>query len=199
MTPLEIAANVSMAFSILLAGRNSVHTWWIGIIGCVLFGLLFFQSQLYADVLLQIFFIVTSGFGWWQWLHGEHGHAKPISRAGYQHIAYIAPLGLLVASLHGLLLHNLTDAYAPYLDSAVLVFSVIAQWLMMQRRLECWWFWLLVNSIAIPLYASRGLYLTAFLYGCFWINAIVAFFYWRTQLRMQNTQPATDAPAHESH
>lgn len=182
MSTLEIAANVVMSVSILLAGRNSVHTWWIGIIGCVLFGLLFFQSQLYADVTLQIFFIATSAYGWMQWRHGNNGQVKPISRASFRHIALIAPLGLLVAVLYGLLLHRFTDAYAPFLDSLILTFSVIAQWLLMQRRLECWWFWLLVNGIAVPLFASRELYLTSFLYACYWVNAIVAFYYWRSQL-----------------
>lgn len=182
MSALEIAANVVMTVSILLAGRNSVHTWWIGIIGCVLFGLLFFQSQLYADVTLQIFFIVTSAYGWMQWRHGNNGKVKPITRVGLRHVVLVMPLGLLVATFYGLLLHRFTDAYAPFLDSLILTFSVIAQWLLMQRRLECWWFWLLVNSIAVPLFASRELYLTAFLYACYWVNAIVALYYWRSQL-----------------
>ena len=168
--------------SILLAGRNSVHTWWTGIIGCVLFGLLFFQAQLYADVTLQIFFVVTSAYGWMHWRRGNNGQAKPITRAGLRHVALTAPLGLLVASLYALMLHRFTDAYAPLLDSLVLTFSVIAQWLLMQRRLEAWWSWLLVNTIAVPLFASRELYLTSFLYACYWVNAIVAFFYWRSQL-----------------
>ncbi len=59
--PLEIAANVTTAAAIFLAGRNNIHTWWIGIIGCVLFGALFYQWNLYADVALQGFFIVSSG------------------------------------------------------------------------------------------------------------------------------------------
>jgi nicotinamide mononucleotide transporter len=59
------------------------------------------------------------------------------------------------------------------------VFSVIAQLLMMGRRIESWPVWLLVNTIAVPLYFSRGLYLTAFLYLCFWGNAIVSWIWWR--------------------
>lgn len=182
MSALEIACNLITTMSILLAGRNSVHTWWTGIIGCVLFGMLFFQAQLYADVTLQIFFVITSVYGWMHWRRGNNGQSKPISRAGLRHVALIAPLGLLVASLYALMLHRFTDAYAPLLDSLVLTFSVIAQCLLMQRRLEAWWFWLLVNTIAVPLFASRELYLTSFLYACYWVNAIVAFFYWRSQL-----------------
>ena len=95
----------------------------------------------------------------------------------------IAPIGLLTTAAYGALLHHYTNAYAPFLDSSVLVFSVIAQLLLLQRRVENWPLWLIVNSIAVPLYASRGLYLTAFLYGCYWINAVVSWVLWRKLAR----------------
>lgn len=79
--PLEIAANVGASACILLAGRNSVHTWWTGIIGCALFAVLFYQSKLYADVALQGFFIVSGAIGWIQWRRGDHGSALPITHA----------------------------------------------------------------------------------------------------------------------
>ena len=56
---LELAANVVITVSILLAARNSVHTWWTGIVGCVLFALVFHGAKLYAEVGLQAFFIAT--------------------------------------------------------------------------------------------------------------------------------------------
>src|SRR5271154_411947 len=66
---LEVAANAVTTLSIWLAVRNSIHTWWTSIIGCLLFLVLFFQNQLYADSLLQVFFMATSILGWWQWKH----------------------------------------------------------------------------------------------------------------------------------
>lgn len=179
MSLLEVAANGMMTISILLAGRNSVHTWWTGIAGCFLFAVLFFQVALYADVVLQLFFVMTSILGWWHWLNGAQGKALPVSRANFKKLAWTVPVGLLATAGYGSLLHFFTDAYAPFVDSAVLVFSVIAQLLLMQRRLETWAFWLLVNTIAIPLYASRELYLTAFLYAGYWINALVAWRWWQ--------------------
>ena len=52
----ELAANTVNAISILLATLNSVHTWWTGIAGCLLFGWVFLGTQLYADATLQAFF-----------------------------------------------------------------------------------------------------------------------------------------------
>ncbi len=181
--PLEIAANALTGAGIFLAGRNNIHTWWIGIIGCVLFGVLFYQTNLYADVVLQLFFIVSSGIGWRQWLKGHHGSVLPITHANLGKLVLIVPAGIAVTAGYGALLHYYTNAYAPFLDSAVLVFSVVAQLLLMQRKVENWPFWILVNTIAVPLYASRELYLTSAVYGFYWINAIVSWVVWRRQMR----------------
>jgi nicotinamide mononucleotide transporter len=183
--PLELAANAFTAVAIVLAGRNSVHTWWTGIVGCALFGLLFAQSRLYADVLLQVFFIGTGLFGWWRWLRGASGAPLPITHATVRSLLLAFPLGLGATAAYGALLYLYTNAYAPFVDSAVLVFSVIGQLLLMQRRVENWAFWLLVNTIAVPLYYSRGLYLTSALYAGFWINAIASWLFWRRKAAEQ--------------
>lgn len=179
MTTLEIAANAATAVSILLAGRNSVHTWWTGIVGAVLFALLFRSAQLYADATLQIFFVITSAIGWRLWLRGDRGRPLAITRTRPAHLGLALAAGLVVMLGYGALLHRFTDAYAPFSDSAVLALSVIAQLLLMRRKLETWPFWLAVNTVAVPLFASRGLHLTAVLYGAYWINALVAWRAWR--------------------
>jgi nicotinamide mononucleotide transporter len=199
--PLELAANAFTAAAIVLAGRNNVHTWWTGIAGCALFAVLFAQSQLYADVVLQAFFIGTGLLGWWKWLRGANGDPLPITHATLRSLLLTVPLGIGATALYGALLYHFTNAYAPFLDSAVLVFSVIGQVLMMQRRVENWAFWLLVNTIAVPLYYSRGLHLTALLYALFWINAIASWVFWRHRAAAQ-ARPAASVSSHvhiESH
>src|SRR5438094_10243128 len=94
LSPLELAANVFTALAIVLAGRNNVHTWWTGIVGTVLFGILFAGSHLYADVALQIFFVVTGIVGWWKWLRGAHGEPLPITHATLANLAWTVPLGI---------------------------------------------------------------------------------------------------------
>jgi nicotinamide mononucleotide transporter len=189
--PLELAANGFTAAAIVLAGRNNVHTWWTGIVGTALFAVLFAQSQLYADVVLQLFFVGTGLLGWWKWLRGASGEPLPITHATLRSLLLTVPLGIGATAVYGALLHHYTQAYAPFFDSAVLVFSVIGQVLMMQRRVENWAFWLLVNTIAVPLYYSRGLHLTALLYAGFWINAIASWVFWRRRAAQQASPTAT--------
>jgi nicotinamide mononucleotide transporter len=179
VSPLEIAANAFNAAAIILAGRNRVHTWWTSIVGCALFAVLFYSTRLYADVTLQGFFIIASVVGWWRWVRGARGVELPIRYSSPSLLSGCAIAGGAVAIGYGWLLHRFTDAYAPYLDSIVLAFSVLGQLLLIERRVENWWCWLLVNTIAVPLYASRGLFLTSGLYAAFWINAVVSLLRWR--------------------
>lgn len=183
---LEVACNAVNAGSIVLAARNSVHTWWTGIVGCGLFAVLFYRSQLYADVALQIFFIATSVYGWRLWLSGREGSALPVTRVAAKVLWVTVCAAICVAMVYGLMLRRFTNAYAPFVDSLVLTLSVIAQLLLMTRRYETWWFWLAVNTLSIALFGFRGLWLTAALYSAFWLNA------WFARLRWRNLVVAND-------
>lgn len=179
MSILEITANLFNIISVFFANRNNVHTWWIGIIGGVLYGVMFFEVKLYADVILQGFFILTNLYGWWAWLRGGAQREElPITRIDITQLLLFAVLALAVTIAHGALLHQLTDASFPFIDSAILVLSIIAQFLLMRRKLETWVFWFVVDAIATPLYAAKGLYLTSFIYFLFLLNAIWGLVHW---------------------
>jgi len=187
----EAAANAVNAASVLLAARNSVQTWWTGILGCALFALLFFDARLYADTLLQGFFIGTSALGWWQWRRGWHGRELPVTHATSQALLLSCAAALAVALGYGWLLRRFTNAYAPFIDSTVLTFSVLAQLLLMRRHYESWWVWLLVDTMSVALFAVRGLWVTAALYLAFWVNAVVALVCWR---RLVTARPVRSEP-----
>jgi nicotinamide mononucleotide transporter len=187
MSLLEIFANLFNLASVFLANRNSVHTWWIGIIGGVLYGVMFYEVRLYADVILQVFFILTNFYGWWAWLHGGAAREElPITRVAFKSLGMFAGLAIVLTAGHGFLLHSLTDASFPFIDSTVLVLSIIAQFLLMRRKLESWIFWIVVDAIAVPLYGAKELYLTSAIYFLFLLNAVWGLINWYKIWRGEN-------------
>ena len=130
-------------------------------------------------------------------MHGRRGEPLPITRSGVRLLLTLFVAGVLTTVAYGSLLFYYTDAYSPYVDSAVLMFSVVAQFLLMRRKLETWLFWLLVNTISVPLFASRGLYLTAGLYAVYWVNALVSWFVWRGRMGDEGAVSACSLPAAE--
>ena len=184
---LEMAANATLVTAVFLAARNKAISWLFGIAGCALFAVFFFQIKLYADVTLQFFFIVTNMIGWLQWQRGgEAQTALPISRVRpLWHLLLYFPIALLTAWGYSELLRPFTDASFPLLDSMILTFSVVAQLLLMRRKLETWAFWLIANTVAVPLYFTKSAYITSFVYAVFWLNAFYGAWQWRRELREQ--------------
>lgn len=175
-TPLEAGANAFNLASIFLAARNSVHTWWTGILGCILLGILFFQVRLYADMCLQAFFIATSIIGWRHWSRGQQ--AAPVRTTPLPQLGIYATAAAAFTGIWAWVLLSFTNAAAPWTDSAVLSLSVAGQLLLMHRRVESWWFWVAVNALSIPMYFSRGLNLTGALYILFLVNSIWGLWRW---------------------
>ena len=181
MSPLELSANVFNLLSVWFSARNNVHTWWSGIVGCTLYGVMFADVRLYADVALQAFFVASCVVGWWNWQRGAsraEDARLPITRVASKPAAGLAVVALLAAACYGWLLHALTDAASPFVDSAVLALSILAQLLMVARKIETWPVWFVVDCIAVPLYASKGLWLTAAVYAFFLVLVVIGWVRW---------------------
>src|SRR5262249_53213000 len=143
---------------------------------------------LYADVTLQVFFVVTSVIGWRAWLSGASGAELPIARTRTAELFYLVFAAIFVALGYGYLLFRFTDALNPFVDSLVLTGSVLSHLLLMKRRFETWPGWLVVNPLSVPLFWTRGLHVTSILYAAFWLNAVVSLRHWWRL--MQQAEPA---------
>lgn len=194
LTLLEWSATATTALAVWLAARRHIATWPIGIVGCLLYGALFAASQLYADATLQAFFIATSAIGWWQWRRAAQAVDRPApAPLRWSVWGLMLAAGGVVTLAYGSLLFHWTDAFAPFQDSAVLTTSVVAQVLLMQGRRETWPVWILVNTLSVPLYLSRGLDVTAGLYALFWLNAWHGWWHWRRMPHTAQTSPGAAA------
>ncbi len=180
-----VAAGLGVV-NVALVVRRSVWNYPFGLAMVSLYFVVFTEARLYSDALLQIFFFVVQIYGWSNWLRAkrEAGEVPVALMTGRERIIWLA--ATLAASLAwGVTMARFTDAAAPLVDAGVAGFSIAAQILMARRRLENWILWIGVDVVAIGLYASRGLVLTAGLYALFLLLATAGFFQWRRALRAQ--------------
>lgn len=176
----EIFGNLFIVLSVFLAARNNLYTWPIGIVGCILYGMMFFEAKLYADVTLQMFFIVTSIHGWILWAQKTSQNIAPVTSASQKQVVFFyLPASIFVALFYGAILHFYTDASVPYVDSFVLTLSITAQLLLIKKKLQTWYFWIAVDIISVWLYAYKDLYITSFVYFLFLINAFYGLYNWK--------------------
>ena len=166
MSYLEFFGTVAGAIAVWLSAKANIWSWPIGIINVILFFFLFYQVQLYPDMFLQLFFFVTNVIGWWRWAHPEKSeenknHELRVTYMSKRLIAIFLVTGIAATFIFGILAKNLHEFFPiifnkpsafPYADSFVTVMSVIATYLMVQKKVECWAIWILVDAIACTLY-----------------------------------------------
>jgi nicotinamide mononucleotide transporter len=143
----------------------------------------FFQAKLYAETLLQIICLILMLYGWYEWLHGGDERTElPVTRTPRWAWQAGIPAGIIGSLLTIWIQLTWTDNPAPYVDSSLFAWSLVAQWMTARKWLENWIFWIVINTISVPLYISRGLWVTAALYIGLWILAIVGDRQWRRSL-----------------
>src|SRR5882762_4316086 len=67
MSTIEIGAVFFSLMSVGFAIRRHILNWPFGIVGVLLYMVLFYQVRLYADMMLQIVFTVQAIYGWYHW------------------------------------------------------------------------------------------------------------------------------------
>jgi nicotinamide mononucleotide transporter len=179
VSPLEIIAVILGLANIALIVRRSLWNYPFGIAMVSLYFFIFIEARLYSDALLQIFFLVLNLYGWLSWSGARtQDDGVPVRWLGMRGFLVWVAIGLATSGLWGLLMHKQTDAAAPFWDAGVAMLSIVAQLLMARRYIDNWTFWIIVDCLAIPLYWTKGLHLTAGLYIVFLLLSLTGLFEW---------------------
>jgi len=194
MSYLEFFGTIFNLLCVWLVARNNIWNWPLGIIGVIFFGVLFYQIQLYSDLIEQFYFLITGFYGWWAWWHykkkdnsGEHkkefkvSHNKIWQNGIYIGIVAVGTLvmGNVMGNIHNYLPNIFQmPASFPYLDAFTTVMSFTATILMIYKKIECWPLWIAVDVIGIGLYFAKGVVFVSILYFIFLILASRGLYNW---------------------
>lgn len=144
---------------------------------------IFWEAKLYSDALLQIFFFVVQIYGWWAWKSAPRHRNGVAVRWMSMRSRVLWTTGTAAwVILWGSGIARWTDAVAPLADASIAGMSIAAQILQSFRRVESWIIWIIVDIVAIILFHSRGLTVTAMLYGTFLIMAAAGLNEWRKRV-----------------
>jgi len=177
-TTLEALSFVTGALCVWLVVRENVWNFPIGLLNVATFSVVFFQSRLFADAGLQIVYFVLGIIGWRLWLRGGTNHSRlSLSRIGSVESTWLS-LFVLVSTLCLWKTLHVYGGSASFWDALTTSLSLASQWMLNRKQLENWLGWIIVDAIYVPLYASKGLYLTAILYSIFLCMAVVGWNQW---------------------
>jgi len=184
MSRFELLAALFGITSVALSVKQSVWSWPVGVANVTLYVVVFYGAELYANMGLQVIYIVLSFYGWYQWLYGGRGRTTlPVSRTSTRLALALLAIGVTFSASLGVLLGRLTDASLPVLDSAATATSLVAQYMMTRKLLECWLVWIAVDVVYVGMFLYKSLYLTAGLYAVFLLLAFSGYREWKRSLR----------------
>lgn len=201
---IEAIGTVAGLLCIWLASREKIANYAFGLLNVTLFAVIFFQIQLYASLLLQLFFFVANIYGWYAWSRQTSDNQLalkirwlPLPKAlGWGAGSVVAILLMTwwidpvfafltrtaVALMQGLGLNvvmpELQPDASPFWDSSMLVLSIVAMILMTRKYVENWLLWVVIDVISVVIFARQGVYAMAVEYVILTLIALNGTWLW---------------------
>ena len=197
MSWVEIVSALLGLSCVFLAGRGSKYNFWVGYAYNIFLFILFWNQHLYSAMILQPVSFAINLYGHWRWTHPKEEERSAADATALKvgslgpkgwvaSVAVVAAAGALWALCLQWLPQRWPDVFgadpSPWLDSYVLMVTLLAQFLSARKCWECWIVWLVVNCANIALYIVSGLYLMPLVSALYLANGIWSLVSWRKKL-----------------
>ena len=221
MLILEAVAAVFGLISVYLLKRQSIWAWPTGLLSVAVAAVVFYDSFLYSDMILHVYYIGMNIYGWIHWLKGgSKDEGLPVTTMSWSRNVVWAVVTILLTLawgwsmshldvIAGWVLTNVSSSISwaqawssgaapipayPYGDAFTTVASLVAMWFMARKLLENWAYWFVIDIVAISIYALKGLYLFSGQYLIFLILCIMGYWEWRRSVDFVQPESSRSMP-----
>ncbi|MDG2138790.1 MAG: nicotinamide riboside transporter PnuC [Flavobacteriales bacterium] len=177
---------LAVSFSIIyviLAANGNIWCWLAAIISVSLYVYICYNAKLYAETILQVFYLLMAFWGYFSWKSmNTKNTIQEITLSS--HILFIC-FGVVFTFISGYLFSIYSDAKMPLVDSFTTIFSLIATYMVVKRILSTWLYFIVIDIVSIYLYYSRDLYFSSILFIIYSIIAVIGYYNW-TKILVNN-------------
>lgn len=179
MALYEWGAIISSLFYLFFAIKNKPICFIFGIIGSGIWALVSFNAGLKFDAGLQLFYVLISLLGLYNWTKGSNSKLTlPITEYTVtQHLGIIG-LGILSTTLLIYISRFVEYITLPMLDASTTVFLVIGTLLLIQRKHSSWIYLVVADFVYIYIYGVSGLWLFAAMMVIYIVFGIFGYINW---------------------
>lgn len=181
---VEITGSILSLIYLYLSIKQKVSLWVFGFLASALYVIVFFNSKLYADMSLQVYYLVVSIYGWINWKRGKEEKELPATVTTRKTWLQLALATIGIYFIYYFVLRYFTDSTIPKSDSVVGALSIIATWMLARKLIDNWIVWIVVDAFCVGLYLYKELYTTAGLFVVYTIMAIVGYFQWKKSIKL---------------
>mgnify|MGYP006292906035 CR=1 FL=1 len=185
---IEILGAILGLLYIFFSIRQHILTWATGLLTSLLYTIVFFESGFYADMGLQVYYLLISIYGWYYWLKGgnngrtEKGGQVPVKKIPGAVLLKSAMATIIIYFALLFILTRFTDSTVPVMDSLTTAFSITATWMLAKKYIEHWIIWIFVDIVSAGLYVYKNLWPTVILFLVYTTMAVIGYLEWKKDL-----------------
>ena len=190
---LELTGTLVGLIYLWLEYRASIWLWLAGLIMPAIYVFVYYDAGLYADVGINIYYLLASVYGiiYWAWgrkkSKDEPAQEIPITLTPKRQYLPLLTISVVLTIAIAQILINFTDSNVPWADSFTTALSIVGMWMLARKYCEQWLIWIMVDVVCSVLYVYKELYFTAGLYALY---AVIAYFGYLKWKKMMETQTA---------
>ncbi|WMN58321.1 nicotinamide riboside transporter PnuC [Pseudoalteromonas xiamenensis] len=179
---------IAVFFSVvylLFAIKENSWCWPAAFASTLIYTLLYWNGALLMESLLNVYYMVMAIVGWYWWKNPKQQAPLEIQSWSLEkHTVVIVCTG--VATLvFGYFMDNYTRAEMAYLDSFTTCFAIVTTYLVAQKVLENWLYWVVIDAASMYLYYAKGYYPTLALFVFYTLMAMWGFKTWYEELEQR--------------
>jgi nicotinamide mononucleotide transporter len=186
----ELTGLLTGVLAVVFLIRQQMVNWAFGIAYVLVSFVVFWEARLYGDFILHIVFLMLNIYGWWHWSRGgdreEQLFVSRLELGPALRIFFVTGLLIFVFAQFLIALptwfEGVAPASLPYWDSTTSMLSVTGIWLQARKKIDNWYYWILVDILATGIYFYKGIYFYALLYLIYIGLAVVGYLAWKKTL-----------------
>lgn len=188
---IELLGAILGLLYIYFSIKQNILTWPTGLLTSLLYTYVFFKTGFYADMGLQVYYVIISIYGWYYWLKGadtknntDHNELA-IKQTSASLLFKLLAATIIIYAVLLVILLKFTDSDVPFMDSLTTALSIVATWMLAKKYIEHWLIWIFVDFFSAGLYIYKNLWPTVVLFLVYTAMAVLGYIEWKKDLQKQ--------------
>ena len=187
---LELIAVITGLLYVLFAIKENILLWLFGIISSGLYVWIFFHSGIFAYAILYVYYVLIGFFGWYNWLRkpeGTNDKVLAVKEASKTKRLTCILLTFILSAPMYFILKRYTTSDMALTDALLTSGGMIATWMLTQKLIEQWLFWIVIDLASMGAMVYKELYPSALLFLVYTLLAVKGYLEWRKHLQKEQT------------
>tara|TARA_Y100000589_G_scaffold156122_2_gene148678 strand:- start:1962 stop:2555 length:594 start_codon:yes stop_codon:yes gene_type:complete len=182
--PFQFSGVVLSILYVILSIKQNILCW-LALIAASLLNMIAYQIiNLPLQAFMQLFFIITAIYGWYNWNKKKGNKKIFVKKIGLKENIFYTVLGIISTLILTIILEKFKiKSEYPFLDSLMFAFNIIPMYMTGKKIIDSWLYFICIDIISGFFYLKTGEYFFAILFFSYIIFATIGFFTWKKMLK----------------